>query len=332
MIREDLLDLLPADSQRILFAPLNWGLGHATRSIPIIYKLLDCGKNIVLASDGEALELLKEEFPYLPAIELSPYSVSYNSRNLLSVVFSNFFNVLSAIFREKREATKLVKKHNIDTIISDSRFGFRSHKAHSVVISHQLNLKVWGGKLSYFVHLINQFLINRFNQCWIPDDPEVKLSGGLSINKSIKNKNYIGVQSRLKADTKELKYDIAILISGPEKARTIFEEKLIFQFKTSKKRIALIRGTCKGPQLGLPENWKVIERANSQEMASVINSSQLIISRAGYSSIMDYYFLGKKAIIIPTPGQAEQEYLARELNDKFGFKSITEDNLERVVL
>jgi hypothetical protein len=327
MTQNNFLNFLPTETKHIIVAPLNWGLGHATRSIPIISELIAAGKKVTIASDGEALELLKETFPHLRTIALPPYNVKYTESGLSRIILQNFFNVLSGIILEKRAANKWINALKADAIISDSRFGFRSKSAYSVIVSHQLNLKVWGGPFSSIIHQVNQYLINRFDACWIPDGEHIRLSGDLSINSNIKRKKYIGLLSRLESSDMQLQYDWAILLSGPETARTKLEEELLSVFGHSHQKLVLVRGTNKRPKLHLPDNWTVIERANSEQMNRIIISSKHIISRSGYSSLMDYLKLNKRAFIIPTKGQAEQEYLATYLDGKHGFRVFKKNHI-----
>jgi len=331
---------LPADARKIIVAPLNWGLGHATRSIPIIRQLLSDGKEVVIASDGEALELLQEEFPELITEKLPSYEVTYKGNSLVSIVLSNVPNIISAILREKKAVKKLVKKYKADLIISDSRFGFRSSKIKSIIISHQLNLMSKNKILKYFLNLANGYFLNSFEECWVPDDESHTWSGNLSKSKRIKNQVFLGPLSRLNREYETQpgqSYELCIILSGPEPARTKLETELIDsllygnlykQLKPTSTadqatpRIFLIRGTTRHGKLQLPANWTVMARANSDRINSLLLGSELIISRSGYTSIMDYAELGVGAWLIPTPGQSEQEYLAKWLTGKSGMQKL----------
>ena len=314
---------IPQSSKKIIVAPLFWGLGHATRCIPIIEQLINLGKEIIIASDGEALELLTSEFPHLPAESLPAYNVKYKGETLTSIILGNGSNVLSAMLRERRATKRLYKKYKPDLIISDSRFGFRHPSVKNIIITHQLYVNCKNPALRYFLNVMNTRLLNSFDACWIPDTSDHSLSGELSINSRVKNQSYIGPQSRLKKYpiSNEMKtYDVAIILSGPEPARTKMESSLITHFGNSEKSFCLVRGTNKLNQLQLPKNWHVIPRANSSQINDILLGSKEIISRSGYTSIMDYAHLGIGAYLLPTPGQSEQEYLAESLNGKMGFK------------
>ncbi len=324
-----MMDFIPSTAHTIIIAPLNWGLGHATRCIPIIYSLLANNKKVILASDGEALQLLKQEFPSLLHESLPGYKVRYDSDSLLQIVLGNSTNIAQAIRKEKKAAKQLVNKHDADLIISDSRFGFRAQKAHNIIISHQLSPQAANSLLKTVLERGNRYFLNQFDECWIPDTADHKLSGLLSQNNKIKCQRYIGPLSRFNkesnsADTNATKnFDLSIILSGPEPARSKLETELIKTLATSSKKICLVRGTKElSTASPLSSNWKIYDRLNSEQLLDVITGSHKILSRSGYTSIMDYTQLGIGAYLIPTPGQTEQEYLAKHLDGQYGFSWI----------
>ena len=321
-----MLALVPPDVHKIIFAPLNWGLGHATRSIPLIRTLLEAGKEVVIASDGEALSLLQKEFLDIVSQALPPYKVRYSSSSLWQIIISNSLNVSAAIRKEKRAAEKLVRGSSADMIISDSRFGFRSEKVPSVIITHQLSPIGSDSLLSFVLERGNRKFINAFDACWVPDDAGSPLSGKLSRNPKIRNVHYIGTVSRLKpCKGMEKQYDVAMILSGPEPARTKLEKALLERVRQSAMRICLVRGTERGEPLGdLPSNLVVYDLADSATINEILCSSEKVISRSGYTSVMDYSKLGISAYLIPTPGQTEQEYLAEHLDGREGFVWVRE--------
>ena len=320
---------IPLQAEHYLFAVLNWGLGHASRSIAVIEYLLQHNKKITLASDGIALELLKQEFPTLPTIELPSYNIRYG-KSIYAILFGNSPNVLKAIIHEKMTLNKLVRQNAFDCIISDSRFGFFHRKVPSYIISHQLHIPAKPYVLFKILNAFNHFFLNRFEKVLVPDASTNLLSGKLSRPQGLKRIAYIGPVSRLsRQDQKQHKYDLCICLSGPEPARSILEGKLLKLLKHEDYKVILIRGTQK-PIDGLPKHWETIALANRAQLNDIFTASNLIVSRAGYTSIMDYYILNKKAIIIPTPGQMEQEYLAEHLNGNHGLSSLSEEELHRL--
>ncbi len=309
---------------KILIAPLNWGIGHATRCIPIINELLKQGFTPILASDGNALLLLQKEFPNIKTYELPSYGIQY-AKNASFFKIKLFFQtpkILRKIKEERVLVNELIKKENIKGLISDNRFGVWSNKIPSVYITHQT--KVLSGLTTFFTTKIHQRIINKYDVCWIPDVKEnPKLSGKLSNALHLKTKyHYLGVLSRfqnklnLNSEDNKSKYDILVLLSGQEPQRTLLENKLISEFKSSEKKVLFVRGV-------ISEHKKITNTKNStfinyllqNDLEKAINKSDLIISRSGYSTIMDLATLQKKAFFIPTPGQTEQEYLATHLNE-----------------
>jgi len=310
----------------ILIAPLNWGLGHATRSIPIIEYLIDQGKEVTIASDGEALELLQDEFPSLNSIQLPSYNVRYNGTTLWSILVTNVPNVLKAIIAEYFTLKKYTKNKNIDLIISDSRFGFRHASIKSYIISHQLTMQSNNSIIKWVLNFFNRKLLNAFDLCIVPDYHDHRLSGALSKNDKIKEKLYIGALSRFKKLNVKVKYDKAYIISGPEPARTELQNHILNNIRNTDEKTVLVRGTNSGEIILDNPNVTILDLVSAEVLNQIIAESQVIISRSGYTSIMDYYTLGKDAKLIPTPGQSEQEYLADYLDGKYGLQKVTLHN------
>jgi len=302
--------------KRILVAPLHWGLGHATRCIPIIEALLKSNFKVMLASDGAALSLLKQEFPQLEAIQLPSYNITYPKKGHLFKLklFLKAPHFKKTIASEKKIVHQLVASGKIQGIISDNRPGVRSEKIPSVYITHQLN--VLSGITSYFSSKVHQKIIRKFDECWVPDiEGPNNLSGKLGHLKNlVLPVKYIGFLSRMKKENLPIKYNILCLLSGPEPQRSTLEKKLVSTLKNSEKKILLVRGVVEGKIR--EEQWSnltVINYLKREALQVAINGSELIISRSGYTTIMDLAALDKKAFFIPTPGQYEQEYLAERL-------------------
>ncbi|GGI55891.1 glycosyltransferase [Winogradskyella haliclonae] len=315
--------------KRILVAPLCWGLGHATRCIPIINALISQGLEPVIASDGGALELLKKEFPKLSAFELPSYNISYSKKsNGFKLKFLKASpHILKTIKRERKRIEQLVETENIDGIISDNRFGVRHKAIPSVYITHQLN--VLSGKTTWLSSKWHQDIIKKFDECWVPDfEHSPNLSGELGHTKrQLNNVKYIGPLSRFKKQTSEENIDILVILSGPEPQRTQLEKKLLFELKNKKESVVFVRGLVEGKQkMTIIDNIKMYNYMTSNELETAINSSKLIVSRSGYTTIMDLAKLGKKAIFIPTPGQFEQLYLAKKLSENSSIPFIEQDN------
>jgi uncharacterized protein (TIGR00661 family) len=304
----------------ILIAPLDWGLGHATRCIPIIHALIRKNCNVLIACEGKTRSLLCQEFPQLRLIDLKGYRIQYskNSWTLPFQIGKQIPKILSTIQYENERLDEIVKEHNVHGVISDNRYGFYHKSIPSVFITHQLRIKTPLGKLvDDSLQKLNYQYINRFLECWIPDNEnKMNLAGELSHPQkrpSIPLK-FIGPLSRFQKMNSAEKKEVLILLSGPEPQRTIFENLVIQQLNEHKGSVILIRGLPGDTsQLKLSSNISVHNHLLAEELNSKINEASVVISRCGYSTVMDLASMNKKSILVPTPGQTEQEYLAKHL-------------------
>lgn len=305
--------------KKILIAPLNWGLGHATRCVPIIKALLQHNFAPVIASDGDALSLLTKEFPDLEALELPSYNITYSKKGyfLKLKLFKDSPKIIKAIKAEQNVIKNIVKTHHIDGIISDNRFGVFHASLPSVFITHQL--KVLSGNTTWLSTKLHKKYMSRFNECWVPDSPgEPNLSGKMGhIGESKLHIKYIGPISRFQKTSEDIEYDVMVLLSGPEPQRTILEEKLLTEFKNYKGPVLFVKGIIEPEQkISTLGNLTIYNFMTTELLEKSLNASKLIIARSGYTTLMDLAELGKKAFFIPTPGQFEQAYLAREMARK----------------
>jgi uncharacterized protein (TIGR00661 family) len=301
--------------RKIIVAPLNWGLGHASRCVPIINALQKENFTPIIASDGKALRFLKLEFPGLETLELPSYNIKYG-KNLKKNLFLQLPTILRAI-KEERKIIELYIENNIEVagVISDNRFGVRSTKVPSVYITHQLN--ILSGFTTYLTSKVHRRIIKKFDECWIPDNLNSEFSGKLSKSNKDLNQKFIGALSRFKKIPQELNINVLILLSGPEPNRTFLEKELIEQFKDDKRNIVFVLGKIAKTQKSWKNNNCIFYNfLLSKELEQKMNSSQIIICRSGYSSILDLAVLGKKVFFIPTENQSEQEYLADYLRNK----------------
>lgn len=303
--------------RNILVAPLNWGLGHATRCIPLIKELMFHGFNPIIASDGIALSLLKKEFPHLEAITLPSYNIEYarKASNFKLKLLLDSPIILKSIIKEKRIIKNLVRAGKIQGIISDNRFGVHNYKVPSVFITHQLN--VLSGTTTWLSSKIHRYIIKRFDECWVPDlEGKINLSGVLGhVDDSSLNLKYIGPLSRFEKTITNKEYDILALLSGPEPQRSYFEKKLYKELLKTEQKVLFVRGQVENEQKSFTfKNITVYNFMTTQKLEAALNSSKVVVSRSGYTTIMDLAKLEKKAFFIPTPGQFEQEYLAERLD------------------
>jgi uncharacterized protein (TIGR00661 family) len=300
--------------KNILVAPLNWGIGHATRCVPIINKLIELNFNPIIASDGASLKLLQKEFPKLKSIVLPSYNIRYPKNGLFFKwkIISLTPKILKAVKEENKLIEQLIFSEDLSGIISDNRFGVRSKRVPSVFISHQLN--VLSGNTTFLSSFLHQKYINKFDQCWVPDNKSMSLAYKLSNSNKVRQQKFIGLLSRFKKQDLPITYDLLIILSGVEPLRTKLEEKLISELKNYNGKVLFVKGIIAEIQeTWTQNNITFYNYLLSSELEKAINESELILSRSGYSTIMDLAVLEKKAFFIPTEGQYEQEYLAKHM-------------------
>jgi len=303
--------------KRVLVAPLDWGLGHATRCIPIIYELLRQDCTVIIAAFGHTEILLKNEFPELIFLQLKGYNVQYSQKkSLLPLkIFFQIPSIINTICYEHRWLKKIAKEKDIDLIISDNRFGLYHATIASVYITHQLLIKTGNRFTENIAQKIHFHFIKKFTQCWVPDiEGNNNLAGELSHPKKYPdNIKYIGPLSRFEKKTIEKKYDLLILISGPEPQRSIFEKLLFNQLQQFTGTVLFIKGLPGEGSVDQQKNILIRGHLPANELSEAIQQSKLVIARSGYTSIMDLVKLQQRAVLVPTPGQTEQEYLAQHL-------------------
>lgn len=330
-----MLKTQPTKKRRVLVTPLDWGLGHATRCIPVIRELEFQGCEVVIGSSGDSLELLRREFTNASFVSLPAYAPQYPRNGSMTLRMAmqlpRFMHVIS---KEHRVLEDFIVKRNIDLLISDNRYGCWSDKIPSVFITHQSNIMMPKrfGFLGSFVRKQNLKLINRFQECWIPDLPsDHSLAGDLASFGEIDNSlpiKYVGWLSRFErmSDQRDKQFDVLAIFSGPEPQRTLFENVLVQQLKKSGLRYRVVRGL---PSANTSEqDDHSVNFQSTTALQSSVESSDLVIARSGYSTIMDLCALGAKAVLVPTPGQTEQEYLSRRLMEKNISFSMRQDQFD----
>ena len=318
----------------MLVVPLDWGLGHATRCIPIIRSLIKNGAEVLLAAEKETKFLLSKEFPDLIILDIDGYRVKYQKSGSFALkLFTQIPSIISSIKKEKIWLSEVIKKHQIDIVISDNRYGLNNKMAHCIFITHQLSFITGNKLLDSLLQKINYGFISKFKECWIPDVKENNnLSGQLSHPKKFPETNirYVGILSRFKKLTSQKKYDFLFLISGPEPQRSIFEQQLLNISKNISGNKVFVLGLPGIEEAVIKDGTTFYNHLPAEKLNEIISESEIIICRSGYSSIMDLSATGKKAILIPTAGQKEQKYLAKYLDNKNGFvylKSLDDINL-----
>lgn len=319
--------------KKILVAPLDWGLGHAARCVPVINELLNNNTEVIIAADRQPLAFLKKEFPGIETLVLPGYEISYPAAggNMASKMAIQLPKILSKIRKENELLQNIIKKKNINGIISDQRFGLHTDLVPCAFITHQIMIKA--PLFENILYKISKNIIKKYSECWIPDfDENENLSGDLSHKFPLPvNARFIGPLSRFSGIShkpSDIRYQLMAIISGPEPQRTIFEKIILYQLENSGKKAVVARGLTGIDEHYENGNVEIHSHLGSGIMAEKIMASEIIISRAGYSSIMDLAALQKKAILVPTPGQTEQEYLAGYHYQKKHFFFAKQDEFE----
>jgi UDP-N-acetylglucosamine:LPS N-acetylglucosamine transferase len=304
------MDPYQIKDQRILIAPLNWGLGHATRSAKLI-QILKEKNTVFLASDGNALNWLSLEFPYLECVELPELKMKYSKIfGAAGGILFRLPHFIRSIRKDYIHAKRLVKEYKIDLIISDNRYGVYNEECRSVLLTHQLQIP---HPLFALISGPFQILLNKFDEIWVPDDKEHSLSGRLSMPEEELRipVHYIGRLSRFQGLSSPGKKDIKFLLiaSGPEPFRKQLIDYFEFNFHLINENCHIVYG--KEPVNEKPSsNVTRHGLVDSKSLENLILRSELVMCRSGYSSIMDLIEMKQNAVLIPTPGQAEQKYLA----------------------
>jgi len=306
------------NKQKICIAPLDWGLGHATRCISLAKALMQLNYQIFIASEGYHEAILREALPEATFLPLAGYRIQYskNAKWFLLKIIAQLPKIIFTVYYERNWLRKMHKQFKFDVIIADNRFGFYHKKVPSVFITHQLNIQTgynWTNKL---IQIVQYRYIKKFSALWIPDiEGSDNYAGILSnpLHKPSMPTWYMGALSRLSTSTTGAFNQIKFLgiVSGPEPQRTLFENALWIQGNAGDAAFAMVAGrpmSNNEPTISL--NGKLYPHANGTDLVGLIESTECIIFRGGYTSLMELIPFKKKLIIIPTPGQTEQQYLA----------------------
>lgn len=300
----------------ILVAPLNWGIGHATRCVPLIEQLKSEGNRVFLASNGRAKAFLQNRFPELPFLPDPPdYNIEYPERGSWTFsIIRQVPKILKRIRQEHQWLKEMIEQYEITHVVSDNRYGLYAPNVHSVIITHQTAPIVPNWSKKFVWSNIRKWL-ERFDECHICDEEPIEHSIGRSLShlNLPSNAKYIGVLSRFDSIHVEanLTYHTVAVVSGPEPTRTQFEMELIERLRKMDAPTLMIQGKTEVTERKQMGNLTVVSHLEDKEFAAILKGAQLVISRSGYSSLMDYRSLGIKNVeLIPTPGQTEQVYLA----------------------
>ncbi|KPK87531.1 MAG: hypothetical protein AMS27_02210 [Bacteroides sp. SM23_62_1] len=326
-----------------MICPLNWGLGHASRDVYLISCLLDRKYEVIIGGEGASMEFLKAEFPNLKYVHLPSFQIRYSLKCRAWIMIVLLLPIFFAwVIRENRFLQQIIREYNIDLVISDTRYGLWSSLIPSIIITHQLSFRLPRllKPLQYIIYRINLKALKKFSQCWIPDFPGYpNLSGDLAHKYKLPdNALFIGPLSKFRrSDIPYLSkkgFEIAAVLSGPEPQRSLLE-KIITEQLVENHRNAIIICGLPGKKISetLTSSITRVSCLAGDELGSVLKFSKYIFCRSGYTSIMDLLTIGKSAMLIPTPGQTEQEYLALYMERQGLFQSVRQKhfNLEEAI-
>jgi uncharacterized protein (TIGR00661 family) len=285
----------------VIVAPLDWGMGHATRCISLIKQLLRQKNKVVFAGTNIQVELLSKDFPEIIAEIIAGYNVTLDSHKPTYLqMIRQFGKLRQIVHKESSIAKRLVEKYHADIVVSDNRYGFLTNSTMNVIITHQLQVPV--PMLKEFVNKRIRKHIESFDYCWVPDEEKSPICGEMIQPKLKIPKIFIGHLNRFENLDLEKEFDYLFLISGPEPERTHFTNHLL-NLSEGNKRCCFVAP--------FPVNHlNYLINPSTAELNHLINKSEVVVSRAGYTTIMEMIALNKKAVLIPTKGQYEQEYLA----------------------
>ena len=320
--------------KNILISPLDWGLGHATRIVPLIRAFEDFECTVTIACSGATERLLRGEFPGALFISLPGYGVVYPRKGgfFLSKILSQLPRILFNVWKEHTWLRRQQAIHRWDAVVSDNRYGLHHSDMPSVIITHQLHIRTGvSGLLDGLVRRLLFRRLSRFDECWVPDaEHEPTLSGALSHGMVPGHVRYLGPLSRFGSlGVDQERGRVLVLLSGPEPQRSIFEGRIEEQLRGFEGDILIVRGLPGGggikPDAG-SVRW--VNHLPAKELALELSSASLVIARSGYSTVMDLVRTGRRAVLVPTPGQTEQEYLARHLSDAGRFLSVAQSDFD----
>lgn len=346
---------------RVLVCPLDWGLGHATRCIPVVRALIRSGHDVVLGAAGGGLSLLKSEFPELEIFDFPGYPIRYSRRaaTLLPVLLAQLPGLFMGMLRERSRLDRIIVEKRIDRVISDGRYGLRTRKVPTIFITHQIFIRVPGrfpgsGIVERVLLTLNLWLLRGFREVWVPDFPgEPNLSGELS-HKPCRGARIVFIQplSRFLPVDRDWRtrpparparrgpvVDLLASVSGPEPQRTRFEETLRVLLKSMSGTRVLIRGVPGGSVASekdslvlAPNELNEFPHLDGQAMEGLFASAVLVVARSGYTTVMEMASLGlAQVVLVPTPGQSEQEYLADHLDRQGVAVKMDQDGLDLVL-
>jgi UDP-N-acetylglucosamine transferase subunit ALG13 len=303
-------------------APLDWGLGHTARCIPLIAAIIDNGYEPLVAGNGSQLAFLSSHFSNIPTLPLEGYDITYSAANRFAQagLLVQVPGIMQSIKREQQWLQHTLRCYKVAGVISDNRYGLYSREVPTVILTHQPKVRTGMGRIAdNMVQKVHYRFLRRFGQVWVPDVAGAdNIGGGLSHCAMLPpHTKYIGLLSRFSPPAVTVSNgSILVLLSGPEPQRSILSDMLWQQVAGMHNKVVFVEGKEGARRVNVPGNVTHYDRVAGGQLQGLLADGAIVVCRSGYSSIMDLLAMGKRAILIPTPGQTEQEYLAQHLHGK----------------
>jgi UDP-N-acetylglucosamine transferase subunit ALG13 len=300
----------------------------------LVRHLLEEGHRVTVAGNESQRRFIEESFPG-STIHLDGYDVRYSNTysGFLLTLLSQLPRLLRTIRHEREWLEQQIKEQGFDGIISDNRYGLYHGSVPSVIITHQLQVQTGMG--SFADQLTRQqhyTYLQRFNECWIPDVPGMPNLGGTLSHPAVMPAaaKYIGLLSQMQPnEITGAGSHLLVLLSGPEPQRTLLSDIIWQQLQQYEGKVVFVEGSSNAPvRTAVPENFAYHQRLTQQQLQPLIEHASMVVCRSGYSSLMDLLLLHRKAILVPTPGQTEQEYLAKHLQEQGVFVTMPQKGFE----
>ena len=323
------------EQRQILIAPLDWGLGHTTRCVPIMGHLMQRGHSVVFAGSEWQRKYISETFAAIETIHLDGYEVTYSKRGsgFMFSLLNQMPRLVKTIRKEHEWLEKLTQGRQFDGIISDNRYGLFHRSIPTVMMTHQLQAQSGMGEaIDQVLRRLHYKYIQRFRSCWVVDvEGEPNLSGKLAHPAVVpKNTHYIGLLSQITEEATEGRGEeyLLVLLSGPEPQRSVLAEKLWEQVQRYDGKVVFVEGSNHvSERSAIPPHISYYKRLTKADLGPLMAGASMVVCRSGYSTLMDLVALNKRAILIPTPGQTEQEYLGKHLHKEGVFYSVSQKRL-----
>ena len=322
---------------RVLVAPLNWGLGHAARCVPLVNRFLAQGDEVVLGGDGESLLLLRKHFPTLQTIRFADLSLSYSAgKSQVGAMLRALPKIVCAAWKDHCLLGELLDRELFDLVVSDNRFGLVSRKTRCVYVTHQLHIRLPRRyrRLEPLAARLHGWIGRHYTEVWVPDydEAERSLSGALGHTEKQRygTVRYIGPLSRFDGRENPMRpsridrFEVVAVLSGLEPQRSMLEEEIVSRYSGKKERVLIVEGKPSKPMLQVTRgNICIVPYIDDAPLMDVLQKAKRIIARSGYSTIMDLATLEllDRAELIATPGQPEQEYLQEWIQNR-NYKTI----------